>query len=146
MSYRSIALTLLLLAACRREEVAPPAQAQRTATQTETVAPKPEDLSAKKIDTTVRIPPPPVSGCEVKPSFTANEPIDFTMQLAEAPAELHVSVRVMKGSEEIAFVRQPAEGKKTVTLRLPKLDPGKYRLEGLWGGNLGCEKQIEVAK
>ena len=142
---RTFLVALCLLVACQRETVVP-AQPQKPAPETTTSAAPPRDLSEQKIETKVPIPPPPVSGCEVKASVKASEPIDFTMHLTEAPKELHVSVRVMKGTEEIGFVRQPAEGKKVAMLRIPKLPPGKYKLEGLWGGNLACEKEIEVTK
>lgn len=144
MTSRSIFVALLFLSiACRRETVetaAPPA----TQTVTTTVAGPPSNLKGKEVDTTIQIAKPPVSNCEVKPTFAANEPIDFTMTLQQAPEKLFVSVRVLQGEEEIGFARQPAEGKTTVTVRLPKLEPGKYKLEGLWGGNRACEKEIEV--
>jgi hypothetical protein len=146
MTSRSIFVALLLLTACRRETVVPAEPQKTTETVTTTSAAPPEDLRAEKIDTTITIPPAPVSNCQVKASFKPSEPIDFTMQLTEAPAELYVSVRVFKGKEEVGFVRAPAEGKQSVTLRIPKLAPGKYKLEGLWGGNLACEKEIEVVK
>lgn len=145
MTSRCIFVALLLLsAACRKEVAAPPPQPAATATNTNVVAGTPKDLTGQKVDTIVPIPPPPVSDCIVKSSVGPGEPVDFTMHLAEAPEKLHVSVRILEGDEEIAFVRQPAEGKKIATLRLPKLEPGNYRLEGLWGGNLGCERTIEI--
>jgi hypothetical protein len=144
MTSRSIFVALLFLAiACRREVAETPAQ-PATVTNTTTVAGTPKDLTGQKVDRTVPIPPPPVTDCIVKSAAGPNEPVDFTMHIAEAPEKLHVSVRILQGDEEIAFVRQPAEGKKVATLRLPKLEPGKYRLEGLWGGNLGCEREIEI--
>ena len=146
MPSRSIFVAVLLAVACRNETPAPAAQQTTEPPASTTVAAPPRDLSGQKVDTTVTIPPVPVTDCAVRPSLNAGEPIDFVMRLSDAPAELQVSVRVMKGEEEVAVVRQAAEGKKVVTLRLPKLKPGKYKLEGIWGGNLGCEQEIEVTK
>jgi hypothetical protein len=144
MTSRSIFVALFLFAIACRREPAETAKPPATQTVTTTVTAPPTDLKAKDVITTIQLAKPPVSSCEVKPSFTANEPIDFTMALDSAPEKLHVSVRVFEGEEEIAFVRQPAEGKTSVTLRLPKLKAGKYKVEGLWGGNRACEKEIEV--
>ena len=68
------------------------------------------------------------------------------MRLNESPEKLAVSVRILQGEKEIDTVQQPAAGKTSVTLRLPKLKPGKYKLEGIWGGNRACEEEIEVRK
>ena len=128
---------LLLVAACRKEPAAPtPAPQTGTAATTTTSAPV-QDLRAAKVDTIFPVVPVPVSRCEATQDT-------FTMHLNEAPEKLHVSVRIHQGDEEIAFVRQPAEGKKVATLKLPKLEPGRYRLEGLWGGNRACEQEIEI--
>ena len=144
MTSRSLFVALLLLTvACRREPVETTGQTA-TGTFSTTAADSPSNLKGKEVDTTIQIAKPPVSNCEVKPAFAADEPIDFTMTLQQAPEKLHVSVRVLQGEEEIAFARQPAEGKTSVTVRVPKLEPGKYKLEGLWGGNRACEKEIEV--
>lgn len=146
MTSRTIFVACLLLSfACRRESSAPAAP-PATQTVTTTVAGDPSNLKGKSVDTTIPIAKPPVSGCDVKPAFSEKEPIDFTMHLTDAPEKLFVSVRVLQGDEEIAFARAPAEGKKDVTVRVPKLKAGKYKLEGLWGGNRACEKEIEVRK
>ena len=147
MTIRITFVALLVLTfACRNEPAAPAQPATASQPASTTVAGEPRDLSGQKVDTTIPVPPPPITTCEVSPSFKRNEPIDFKMTLAEAPAELQVSVRIFQGDKEVDVVRQAAEGKTNVTLRLPKLAPGKYRLEGVWGGNVGCEKEIEVRK
>ena len=144
MTSRCIFVAALLFAiACRRETVE--RTTPTTQTVTTTVAGDPSNLKGKAVDTTIALAKPPVSGCDVKPAFNAGEPIDFTMHLLSAPEKLFVSVRVLQGDEEIAFARASAEGKKDVTVRVPKLEAGKYKLEGLWGGNKACEKEIEVS-
>lgn len=128
---------LLLLAACRKESSAPAPVARANPPVTTTTAGPSQDLATAKVDTILPVAPVPVARCEA-----TNE--TFTMHLNEAPEKLHVSVRIHQGDEEIAFVRQPAAGLKVATLKLPKLEPGKYRLEGLWGGNRACEAEIEI--
>jgi hypothetical protein len=143
MTSRCIFVALLLLSiACRREVAEAPAQ-QATTTNTTTVADPPKDLSGQKVEMTVPV-VAPVSDCVVKSPLTAGEQADFTMHLAEAPEKLRVGVRILRGEEEVTIVSAPAEGKKVVTLRLPELKAGKYKLVGLWGGNVGCEREIEV--
>lgn len=133
----TVCLVLLLALACRKETSAPAPAPQTTGAATTTTAGPSQDLATAKVDTILPVAPVPVSRCEA-----TNE--TFTMHLNEAPEKLHVSVRIHQGDEEIAFVRQPAAGLNVATLKLPKLEPGKYRLEGLWGGNRACEAEIEI--
>jgi hypothetical protein len=144
MTSRSIFVALLLFIACRETVI--PVRDQNTTTITTTSAAPPKDLSGEKVDTTVTVAPAPVTDCQVKLTFAASEQVDFTMQLAEAPAELQASVRILQDEKEIDVVEAPAEGKQTVTMRLPKLKPGKYKLEGIWGGNVGCEREVDVTR
>ena len=137
MNRCTVCLALLLAIGCRKETAAPATPAQASQPVTTTTAGPSLDLSTAKVDTILPVAPVPVSRCEA-----TNE--TFTMHLNEAPEKLHVSVRIHQGDEEIAFVRQPAEGLRVATLKLPKLEPGKYRLEGLWGGNRACEAEIEI--
>lgn len=133
----TVMLALLAVLACRKETSAPAPAAQSSAPVTTTTSGPAQDLQAAKVDTIIPVAPVPVSRCEATETT-------FTMHLNEAPEKLHVSVRIHQGDEEVGFVRQPAEGLKVATLKLPKLEKGKYRLEGLWGGNRACEQEIEI--
>ena len=81
-------------------------------------------------------------------AFKANEPIHLSMWLAESPKEIQLAMRVLDAEEnEIGIAhRDDAGGAKAVTMKVGQdLEPGKYKLEGFWGGNLVCEKAIEVS-
>ena len=81
-------------------------------------------------------------------SFGRKDPIYFSMWLKEAPAGLRVSVKMLddKG-KEVAVVPRDAAGLKIATLTIPAPPkPGKYKLEGYWGGNLVCERNVEIKK
>ena len=164
MKSRSLVfLALMLSIACRKETPASSATAtQTTAAPTATTtaaATAPEDLTGKKVDTTVPAPPKVVpqciagsqlgnSGGVTKPSstFGPNEPIYFTMWLDQAPPGLQVSVKVLDADgKEVATVPKAAEGLKLATLTIPRpAKKGKYKLEGYWGGNVVCEAGVEV--
>jgi hypothetical protein len=46
--------------------------------------------------------------------------------------------------EELARAQKPASDATTVTVPVAKQKPGRYTLEGLWGGNSVCEEKIEI--
>lgn len=145
-------LALTSFAACRREPPAPETRTAAAQAQSTTVAGAPGDLSTADIEVTIPLRPNVVTRCVAgsggaeKTTFAAGEPIELTLALAEAPPELKVAARLVgEGDEVLAHVSEPAAGKKTVTVAIrQKFDPGSYRLEGYWGGNLVCEHAITV--
>jgi hypothetical protein len=145
-------LALLSLVACRREPPAPETRAAAAQAQTTTVAGAPRDLAAADIEVTIPLRPNVVTRCvagtggKEKTAFAAGEPIELMLALAEAPPELKVAARLVGESEEIvAHVSEPAAGKTAVTIAIRQaVEPGSYRLEGYWGGNLVCEHRITV--
>ena len=151
-------LGLLLLAACQRETRT---ETTTTPGATTTVPGPPQNMAAAKVDTVVTPSPTTVvPRCEAgsdlgadgavtstKNELKAKEPIHFSMWLSEAPEGLQVSVKVIgAGDKELATVATPATGLKIATLKIPPQKPGAYRLEGYWGGNRVCDKEIEVRK
>ena len=147
-----------MFVACRKE--APPAA---TATQTQTVtttsAAPPKDLSGETVDLKIPVDKFNVvtdcrAGSTLDPlgsvstansTFTTKEKIHMTMFLREAPNELVVRVRALDPNEkEVSVTQKPAEGVKSATLTLGPLKKGKYTLEGMWGGNVVCDEEIEV--
>lgn len=151
-------LGLILLAACQRETRV--ATTETAPTATTTVAGPPQDMSAAKVDTTMPFQTTVVPRCEAgsdlgadgavtttKNAFQAKEPIHFSMWLSEAPEGLQVSVKVIgDGDKELATAAMPAAGLAIATLKVPPQKPGEYRLEGYWGGNRVCDKEIAVRK
>jgi hypothetical protein len=143
--------------ACRYEP--PPPEEERPQLQTRTVWQR-TDLAGKRVQQKYVLRPNVLTRCETgsqlgpdglvsQPSdaLKITDPIHLSMWLAESPAELQVSMRVLDAKDnEIGIARRdlPA-GAKAVTMKVgEQLEPGRYKLEGFWGGNLVCEKGIEV--
>ena len=154
-------LALILLAACRKETPAPAtAQPQTPATTTAASTAEPQDLKNANVNTVIPLPPDVVPRCEtgsqLNPtgavaigvtSFGPKDPIYFSMWLKEAPEGLQVSVKVLdQKNEEVVVVPKPASGLAIATMTVPTLKAGKYKLEGYWGGNVVCEKSVEIRK
>lgn len=151
------AVAALFVAACRYE--APPRQPARPQLRQREVWVR-TDLTGKRIAQKFVLQPKVLSRCEAgsqlgndslvaKPAsaFRKGEPIYLSMWLAEAPEGLQVGLRVVDGDgNEIGNARRDdAGGARAVTLQVgEELDPGRYTLEGFWGGNLVCEKAITV--
>lgn len=156
----SIAL-LVAVAACRKEHMVPSTSTTpATKTAVTTTAPKTQDVSTAKVNQVIPVPPRVVPRCSAgsvlaadgsaapKTDFTRNEKIYFSMWLAEAPSGLQVHVKVFDEKDQpVTAVPMPAEGLKLATVEVPRPPrPGKYRLEGYWGGNWVCEQYIDVKK
>ena len=141
-----LALTFALLA-CKREQPAPPPEPKSTTRYSEvtTTAPR-RDLRDAKIEVTTPLIPSAMASCTpAKSEYAVDEPIQLVLKLNQSPSELVVGARLLDDDEELAYVTVPAEGKKDVTVTVKeKLDPGTYKLEGYWGGNLVCEHEITV--
>lgn len=153
----TIVILVTLCVACRYE--APPAEAKRPELQTQTVWVR-TDLSGKQVKQRVDLMPEVLSRCEAgsqlgpdglvsQPSetFKTSDPIHLSMWIKEAPSGLQLAMRVLDSDgNEIGIARRDhAAGAKAVTMKVGEaLKPGKYKLEGYWGGNLVCEKEVEV--
>ena len=145
--------------ACRYEP--PPAEARRPQLQTRTVWQR-SDLAGKRVKQKYVLRPNVISRCESgsqlggdglvsvpSATFKTSDPIHLSMWLTQAPHELQLTMRVLDAEEnEIGVAhRDDAGGAQAVTLKVGQdLEPGKYKLEGFWGGNLVCEKAIEVTQ
>ena len=119
------------------------------------------DLSGKRIDQKYVLRPNVITRCESgsqlgpdglvsvpSSEFKTSDPVHLSMWLTQAPDELQLSMRVLDADEnEIGIAhRDDAGGAKAITLKIgEELKPGHYKLEGFWGGNLVCEKEIEVS-
>ena len=152
-----ISAAALAAIACRYEP--PPAEAARPRLRQRTVWQR-TDLSGKRITERFPLQPKVLSRCEAgsqlgndqlvaKPvdTFREDDPVYLSMWLAEAPEGLQLAMRVTDEQEnEIGTARRDdAGGARAVTLQVGQaLEPGRYKLEGFWGGNLVCEKQISV--
>jgi hypothetical protein len=155
----TIVILVTLGIACRYE--APPAQPKRPELQTRTVWVR-TDLSGKQVRQRVDLMPEVLSRCESgsrlgpdglvsqpSSSFKTTDPIHLSMWIREAPEGLQLAMRVLDSDgNEIGIARRDhAGGAKAVTMQVgEELRPGKYKLEGYWGGNLVCEKEVEVGK
>lgn len=165
MKSRSLFSIVLLVAAaaCRKEPMVPSTSTtstQATKTAVTTTAPKAQDLSTAKVNQVIPIPPRVVPRCAAgsvlgadgsaspKADFAKKDKIYFSMWLNEAPAGLQVHVKVFDEKDQpVTAVPLPAEGLKLATVEVPRpAKPGKYRLEGYWGGNWVCEQYIDVKK
>ena len=73
----------------------------------------------------------------------------LTMYLRESPVGLKTQVKWTDASKkELKREEREMKGTKVVTYGLvtSNLKPGKYHVEGYWGGNLAAEKDFEVTK
>jgi len=146
-----------LVVACRYEP--PPAEAPRPQLRQRTVWQR-TDLAGRKVTQKFVLQPKVLSRCEAgsqlgndglvaQPAsqFGENDSIYLSMWLAEAPEGLQLALRVVDDEEnEIGTARRDdVGGARAATLQVGQpLEPGRYKLEGFWGGNLACEKAISV--
>ncbi|HVE72316.1 MAG TPA: hypothetical protein VNI54_13185 [Thermoanaerobaculia bacterium] len=152
-----ILIAALTIAACRYE--APPPDGPRPQLRQRTVWQR-TDLSGKAIAQKFVLQPKVLSRCEAgsglgndslvaqpAATFNENDSIYLSMWLAQAPEGLQVSLRVVdEDGDEIGVARRDdLGGARAVTMQVGQpLEPGRYTLEGFWGGNLVCEKPISV--
>jgi hypothetical protein len=78
--------------------------------------------------------------------FEPGQTIYLTLRLHDSPVGLKTNA-VWYGPEQqmISSEQKEMKGAKIATFALTaKLPPGKYRVEGHWGGNLAADKKFEV--
>ena len=80
-------------------------------------------------------------------SFKPGEPIALTIWLKQSPAGLATSATWFDAHDKkISHEQRAMNGAKMTTFVLgQKLAPGKYRVEGYWGGNVVADKSFEVS-
>lgn len=156
---RSLLLFAIACAACRYQP--PPAEGPRPQLRQRTVWQR-TDLSGKRISQKFVLQPQVLSRCEAgsrlgndglvaapAATFGEQDSVYLSMWLSEAPEGLQLALRVVdaEGNEIGTARRDDAGGARAVTLQVGEpLEPGKYKLEGFWGGNLVCEKPISVVR
>jgi len=164
MSRRAVfvAVALAALVSCRRQEpIAPTTYSRSTPAKPAVVAAPPANLQNKRVDQSIPLggpvlidekgigpklgPDGNVSG-EVK-TFKTTDPIHLTMKFHDSPHGLQSSITVdgLQGTHHYRDQRS-MNGAKVVTFTVPakKLKPGRYKVDGYWGGNLAAEYEVEV--
>lgn len=158
---RALVLSLVLVSlACRREEpvVTDTAQSSTGVTNTATTV-EPQDMSKAIVTETVPLEPMYIVQSRLgtglargntvateKTEFAPGEPIYLTMWLKDSPAHLQTSALWFdEKKEKVHEERISMNGKKVVTFSMTKkLPPGKYLVEGYWGGNIACDYEFTV--
>jgi hypothetical protein len=134
--------------ACQRESAAPEVAAPGQATAETIIAT--EDASTAVLDVKIPLTVNAVARCEpAKTTFAMNEPVALTLELTEVPDGLQVAARILDKNERlVARTSEAANGRKSITLTVKGEvpEPGTYKLEGLWGGNIVCEHPIEFKR
>ena len=147
----------LALPSCRRQ-----AEPARRVVRTTAAAAKPQDLRNADIEHTIPLEPLFLESSAIdsaeeaggvvrgeRRDFTAGHPIYLMMRFRESPEALEATVRLLDPSKKIVYGDMHAmNGAKAVTFAIPGtvVRPGKYTVQGYWGGNLACEYKIEVKR
>ncbi len=77
--------------------------------------------------------------------FEAGQTVYLTLRLHDSPVGLKTNAVWYEGEKIISTEQKEMNGGKLATFALTaKLPPGRYRVEGHWGGNLAAEKTFEV--
>jgi hypothetical protein len=149
----------IVFASCNRQP-APAGGAGKSATSTSVTVDKPLDLNKKEIDQKIPAVPPFVDANAIGPklgpdgtvmgevtTFKTSDPINLTMKFHDSPNGLvaNFAIEDMK-FKTIHHEERPMNGSKVVTFTVPPktLKPGRYRVEGYWGGNLAVEYVIDI--
>lgn len=156
---RAVILLLALsivLPACQKKEPSP------TKPRREGTAVIPEDESKKEVDERINLRPKTPffmmkstlgdrldAKGEVESdnaTIEAGSPVYLTLYLKESPVGLQTGAVWYKGDKAFRRDVKPAAGAKIITFTLDdkKLEPGKYRVVGYWGGNVAADKQFEI--
>jgi hypothetical protein len=147
----------LLLIACQRE--APP---QASAPRRAAAKSVPTDARNAKVNALLPVAPPTFLdaarlGAKLGPdgrvaeetaAFRKGEPVYLTLDLRESPVGLATEAVWQDGKgKELLRERHEMKGAKTFTFAMKTpLAPGRYRVEGWWGGNLVTEKTFEITR
>jgi hypothetical protein len=83
---------------------------------------------------------------EERTLFTVGEPVYLTLRLIDSPVGLGTgAIWYDQHGLRLAAEKKDMNGSKVATFALAqKLAPGKYHVEGYWGGNLAGDKKFEV--
>jgi len=152
------AVAAVVFASCNRQP--PPGGAGKSATSTSVTVDKPVDLNKKELVQKTPTVPPFVDANAIGPklgpdgtvmgevkTFKTSDPINLTMKFHDSPKGLvaNFAIEDMK-FKTIHHEERPMNGSKVVTFTVPpkSLKPGRYRVEGYWGGNLAVEYVIDV--
>jgi hypothetical protein len=133
-------LLILLLPACHREAPPQPTAPRRVITKT-----IPSDAKNANVNAVVRVDPPVfMDAADVS---VQGDTVNFTMKLRESPKGLvtRATWKDAKG-KELSSETHPMNGAMSVTFTKKGLKPGRYKVEGWWGGNLAAEKAFEIAR
>ena len=138
----------------------PSGVAPGTSAKSQTTIDKPVDLSKKKLVEKTPAVPPFIDGSSIGPKlapdgtvvgeirvFKTTDPIHLTLRFHDSPKGLVAAIVINDAKYHLLYREErPMNGAKVVTFTVPpkKLKPGKYRLEGYWGGNVAVEYGIEV--
>jgi hypothetical protein len=78
--------------------------------------------------------------------FEPGQTVYLTLRLRDSPVGLKTNaVWYGPGQKTISSEQKEMKGAKIATFALTaKLPPGKYRVEGHWGGNLAADKSFEI--
>lgn len=77
--------------------------------------------------------------------FEPGQTVYLTLRLGDSPVGLKTNAVWYAGEKIISTEQKEMNGGKLATFALTaKLPPGRYRVEGHWGGNLAAEKTFEV--
>ena len=148
---------LAFAVACQKTKEQPAAPPVRTSTAAE----KPQDLSNAHVNTVLALAEAPLDRSMIggaldkegnvaaqQTQIAAGQPVYLTMWVKQSPGGLQTSARWYNAKKkEIATEAHDMKGAKVVTFKLDKkLDPGKYYVQGFWGGNHACEYEFEVVK
>ncbi|HEX9458584.1 MAG TPA: hypothetical protein VGA84_05535 [Thermoanaerobaculia bacterium] len=79
--------------------------------------------------------------------FETGQTVYLTLRLGDSPVGLKTNaIWYGPGQKMISSERREMNGAKVATFALTaNLPPGRYRVEGHWGGNLAADKTFEVA-
>lgn len=126
--------------ACHREAPQQAAAPRRVITKT-----IPSDAKNANVNAVVRVDPPVfMDSANVS---VQGDIATFTMNLRESPKGL-VTRATWKDArgKELSSETHAMNGAKTVTFTKKGLKPGRYKVEGWWGGNLAAETPFEISR
>jgi hypothetical protein len=150
LKYATVALCAIAFVACHQSETT-------TSTGVKPGANQPSDVRNAKISEVI---PPPryvdhatlgtdlgADGIVAKESdtFTAGEPVYLSMFFLQSPPGLQAgAVWTTADKKPVHTERRSMNGAKVATFAVTGLKPGRYKVQGYWGGNIAAEREFEV--